>query len=80
MKGEFHVTEPKDGISLIIYRPRDSREIKEGVPSAAMAFGNNVSINITETADFLNACLMASQGDFDPLKALCHAPIVSQTP
>lgn len=74
MLGEFHITpQREDGLSLLIFRPRNLAEAHSGVPMAAFALWDDAEMvrDISKLSAFLNAAVAASHGDFEPMNELC---------
>lgn len=72
MVGEFRVTSGRDGLTLLIYGPRDLTEAKSGVPHAAFSLWGRDSTapDAENLARFLNAALCAAGGNTEPLEAM----------
>lgn len=73
--GNFRVTKVKDGLSLIIYGPKDLAEAQSGVRQAAVVVraGEKMMLDEAKLADFLNCALEASHGNPAPLADLIRS-------
>lgn len=73
MHGEFRIQTCTDGLTLLLYGPRDLAEVHSGVPLAAFALwdGDKMVLDRAKLAAFLNAALAASHGDFEPMRLVC---------
>lgn len=67
------MTHGSNGLSIVVYGPRDLTEVKAGVPQVGFALWDAAHMvrDDVALAAFLNAALASSHGDFTVMERLC---------